>query len=106
MTQVLLILSALLTLAGAIVVLVATIGLLRFPDAICRAHAVGKGLTLGLALLLTGLWLDLYQDVAGWKVLAIIVLLFATLPVASHLIARLAVRKGLARYPLAKTSRR
>jgi multicomponent Na+:H+ antiporter subunit G len=98
----LLLLSAALALAGGIVAFTAMLGLLRFPDPLCRAHAVGKGMTLGLTLLLAGLWIDLRDQLAGWKMLAIVFLLFSTLPVASHLIARLAVRKGLARYPRRK----
>ncbi len=85
-------------LLGALLVLVAMIGTVRFPDVFCRAHALGKGLTLGLMVLLFGLWLDPNTEVSGLKVIAAIFFQFVTLPVASHLLARLAYEKNLPRY--------
>ncbi|HRI82553.1 MAG: hypothetical protein RLZZ129_367 [Verrucomicrobiota bacterium] len=82
---------------GALLVLVAMIGIVRFPDVFCRAHALGKGLTLGLMVLLFGLWLDPATEVSGLKVIAAIFFQFVTLPVASHLIARLSYEKNLPR---------
>jgi multicomponent Na+:H+ antiporter subunit G len=93
----LLIFSAFLTLFGAVVVLMAMIGMLRFPDVFCRAHALGKGMTFGLLLLLLGLWVDLGREAVGLKIVAAIFFQFLTLPVASHLMARLAFRKRLPR---------
>ncbi len=89
--------SAILMLLGALVILVAMIGLWRFPDVFCRAHALGKGMTLGLFLLLVGLWIDLGGEEVGLKIFAAIFFQFLTLPVASHLLARLALRKRLRR---------
>lgn len=82
---------------GALLVLVAMIGIVRFPDVFCRAHALGKGLTLGLMVLLFGLWLDPATEVSGLKVIAAIFFQFVTLPVASHLLARLSYEKNLPR---------
>lgn len=84
-------------LAGAGLVLVAMIGVTRLPDVFCRAHALGKGLTLGLMILLFGLWLDPETDVSGLKIIAAIFFQFLTLPVASHLLARLSYEKNLPR---------
>ncbi|EIQ00243.1 multisubunit Na+/H+ antiporter, MnhG subunit [Opitutaceae bacterium TAV1] len=98
MTQVLHTLSAIITLLGALVILVAIIGLAKLPDVFCRAHALGKGMTLGLVLLLTGLWIDLGSEVAGLKIPAAIFFQFLTLPVASHLAANLSFRKKLPRF--------
>lgn len=91
------IVSALLALFGAIIILIAMIGLVRLPDVFCRAHALGKGLTLGLALLFASLWIDLGLANAGLKIVAAILFQFLTLPVASHLIARLSLEKRLPR---------
>jgi len=88
-------LSALLAFFGSVVVLISMIGLVRMPDVFCRAHAVGKGLTLGLALLFIGLWIDLGFENTGMKLVAAIVFQFITLPVASHLLARLSYEKKL-----------
>ena len=90
-------LSVALCLAGSAVILTSAIGLMRLPDVLCRTHALGVGMTLGLPVLLTGLWLGLGEREAGWKIIAVVVFLFATLPVSSHLVARLAVEKRLPR---------
>jgi multicomponent Na+:H+ antiporter subunit G len=97
MATALLIVSAFLTLFGAVVVLMAMVGMVRFPDVFCRAHALGKGMTFGLLLLLAGLWVDLGREAVGLKIVAAIFFQFLTLPVASHLMARLAYRKRLPR---------
>lgn len=86
-----------LMVAGAVVILIAMIGLLRFPDVFCRSHALGKGFTLGLTLLLLGFWMDPETQVSGLKILAAILFQFITLPVASHLLARLSYEKNLPR---------
>jgi multicomponent Na+:H+ antiporter subunit G len=96
--------SAILMLLGALLVLVAMIGTVRFPDLFCRAHALGKGLTLGLMVLLGGLWLDPETEVSGLKILAAIFFQFVTLPVASHLLTRLSFDKNLLRVGRPKKS--
>lgn len=98
MTSLLNIVSATVTLCGALVILAAMIGTVRFPDVFCRAHALGKGLTLGLMLALLGLWADPETNVSGLKIVAAIFFQFLTLPVASHLLARLAYEKRVARF--------
>jgi multicomponent Na+:H+ antiporter subunit G len=90
--------SAWLMVLGSLIVLVAMIGTVRFPDVFCRAHALGKGLTLGLMILLFGLWFDPGTEVSGLKVIAAIFFQFATLPVAGHLLSRLSYEKNLPRY--------
>ena len=86
-------LSGLTVLAGSLIILVACIGIARLPDLFTRAHAVGKGMTLGISLMLLGLWLDPHTNVSGLKILAAVFLQFVTIPVASHLLARLAWRR-------------
>lgn len=90
-------LSAGIMALGALVVLIAMIGLVRFPDVFCRSHALGKGFTLGVTLLLVGFWLDPATQVSGPKIVAAIFFQFVTLPVASHLLARLSYEKNLPR---------
>lgn len=90
-------LSAVVMLAGSILVLIALVGLLRFPDLYCRAHALGKGLTFGSMVLMFGLWLDPEANVSGLKIVAAIFFQFVTLPVAGHLLARIAYERNLAR---------
>lgn len=92
------VLSAAVMLTGALLVVIAMIGTVRFPDVFCRAHALGKGLTFGLMVMLFGLWLDPNTQVSGLKIVAAIFFQFVTLPVASHLLARIAYEKNLPRY--------
>ncbi|MBW7895608.1 MAG: monovalent cation/H(+) antiporter subunit G [Opitutaceae bacterium] len=92
------IISTAVMVLGALIVLISMIGLVRFPDVFCRSHALGKGLTLGLMVLLFGLWLDPESGVSGLKVVAAIFFQFVTLPVASHLLARLSYEKNLPRH--------
>ncbi len=42
-------------LAGAVFYLAGTVGMLRFPDILCRLHALTKADNLGLGLLVVGL---------------------------------------------------
>lgn len=90
--------SAILTLIGACVILVAMIGTVRLPDVFCRSHSLGKGLTLGLVLLLFALWIDLGTEAAGLRIPAAIFFQFLTLPVATHIVAGLSQRKGISRH--------
>lgn len=90
--------SAIITLGGALIILIAMIGTVRLPDVFCRSHALGKGLTLGLVLLLIGLWIDLGSETAGLRIPAAIFFQFLTLPVASHLAASLSYKKRMPRH--------
>ena len=92
------ILASTLALSGAVVLLVAMIGVTRFPDVYCRAHALGKGMTLGVTLMLLSLWVDAGSQSTGLKVIAAIFFQFLTIPVASHLIALAAYRRGVRRH--------
>src|SRR6056297_809029 len=81
-------------LLGSLVILLAAVGLIRLPDAVCRSHALGKGMTLGLVLVLIGLWLYLGLQAAGIKLPLAVAFQFLTIPVASHLLIRLAYRRN------------
>ena len=54
-TTVLDVVGAVLLLLGALLCLAGAIGLMRFPDTLSRLHAATKPQTLGLILVLTGL---------------------------------------------------
>lgn len=92
------VLIAVLAFGGAVTILVSMIGLVRLPDALCRAHALSKGMTLGISLLLCSLWLSLGTELAGFRIIAAILFQFLTIPVASHLLARVVVEQGYPRY--------
>jgi multicomponent Na+:H+ antiporter subunit G len=80
-------------IAGAFFFLAGTVGVLRFPDALTRLHALTKADTLGLGLVVLGLLPHAGGVVGGLKLLCIWLLVLLSGSVASQLIAR-AVRRG------------
>jgi len=84
-------------LGGAFFIVLAAVGTMKFPDVYCRAHAVGKAMTLGIMLLLFGYGLRT-PDVSWLKLVLIMAFQFTTIPVASHLFAQIAYRKGVRRW--------
>ncbi len=100
------ILSSILLLAGSVLTLIATIGILRFPDVLCRAHALTKAMTLGITLLLVALWVSLGREV-GLKVLLAIGFQFLTIPLSGHLLGLIVLKKKAPRWhPLSSRSGR
>lgn len=89
---------AALALAGAAFIVLAAVGLLRLPDIYCRAHALGKAMTLGLILVLLALWVELGVAEAGLILPLAILFQLLTIPVGGHLLCRLAKRRGLPRW--------
>lgn len=87
----------LLFLGGAFFMIVAAVGVAKLPDVYCRAHAVGKAMTLGVMLLLLALGV-LVESVAWWKVGVAMAFQLATIPVASHLFCLVAYRKRVKRW--------
>jgi multicomponent Na+:H+ antiporter subunit G len=79
---------------GALLALIAGIGLQRFPDVFARMHAATKPATLGLVLVLSGAALLMPDSGAVVKLLLVAVLQFVTAPVGSHLVGRAAYRAG------------
>lgn len=92
--------AGVLFLLGALLSLVAAIGLLRFPDVLTRMHSAAKPQVLGLILITVGVGLRL-RDASTVALLALVVLFqLLTAPVASHMIGRAAVRGGRVRTDL------
>jgi len=84
-------------IAGGFFIAVAAVGVLRLPDLYCRAHALGKAMTLGLILLLLA-WGLLVPGVSWAKIGVAILFQLVTIPVASHLLCLAAYRKGVRRW--------
>lgn len=76
---------------GAALLVIAAWGVIRLPDALSRQHAATKAGTLALALVSIGAWLFVPTVEWAWRLGLILGFLMATLPVASHLLARAAV---------------
>ncbi len=87
--------SLILAGIGAFLVLVAGLGMVRMPDLLTRMHASSKAATLGAALILlaVGIWFG--NGAILVRVLLIIGFLFATAPVAAHMIGRAGYRSGV-----------
>lgn len=81
-------LSMLAVVAGAVFYLAGTVGLLRFPDAYTRLHALTKADNLGLALVVLGLLLQVDSVLAGLKLVLVWLLVLLSGAVVSQLVAR------------------
>ena len=81
-----------LLLVGALLMLVAGLGIVRFPDVLTRMSAVSKASTLGAILLLAGSWVA-HADL-GVRTIAAALFLVLTTPVGAHRIARASYRNG------------
>lgn len=88
--------SALLLVAGAGFVLAGTLGLLRFPDVYTRLHALTKADNVGLGLIVTGLAIPSDSWAIAGKLLLIWLFVLLAGASVSHLVARGALRKGVA----------
>lgn len=83
--------SAVLMLAGGVFCLLAAVGVLRFPDVVCRLHAAAKAQSLGLLLVLLG---AAAHVPAKYGVALLLVALFqlVTVPVTGQVVGRTAYR--------------
>ncbi len=79
---------------GAFFLLTGALGILRFPDFFTRMHAAGVTDTLGAGLTLVGLCFFGGWSLETLKLLMILVFLFFTNPVATHALAKAALRDG------------
>ncbi|MFN3610619.1 cation:proton antiporter [Tepidimonas sp.] len=79
---------------GAALLVIAAWGVVALPDALSRQHAATKAGTLAVALVCGGAALAVAEASWTWRLLLIIGFLLATLPVASNLLARAAVREA------------
>ena len=88
-------LSAILLVVGALFFFAGTLGLLRFPDAYSRLHALAKADNLGLGCILLGLAFQAENLAAALKLLLIWPLVMAASAGVSFAIARRAQVLGI-----------
>jgi multicomponent Na+:H+ antiporter subunit G len=86
-----------LAMAGATLVLLAAVGILRMPDLFTRMQAATKASTLGLGCLLAAVALQLADFSSVVRAISIGAFVMLTSPVSNHVIARAAY---LTRVPL------
>ena len=80
----------LFALAGAILVLLSAVGVVRFDDVLARMHALAKASTLGILLILAGVAINLHDlnDITSVLLAAVVHLLAS--PPASNMVSRAA----------------
>ena len=79
-------------LVGSFFALVAAIGIFRLPDVLMRMHASTKAGTLGSSLILVGSAFYFADGAVTTRVVATIVFLMLTAPIAAHMLGRAAAR--------------
>ncbi len=81
-------------LLGAVLILLAAIGVVRFDDTLMRMHALTKASTLGLLLVLVGSAFA-FDHANDWTSVGLAAALqVLTTPVSAHLIGRATYRSG------------
>lgn len=88
------IVTAVLLLGGVFFFAVGALGLIRLPDVFSRMHATAKSDTLGAGLILVAAVLHFGRDAAAFQIVAVILFVVVSTPVATHLIARAVYRSG------------
>ena len=95
MSLVLNVLTVLAVCAGAFFFLAGTIGLLRFPDALSRLHALTKADNLGLGLIVLGLLFQAEELFVALKLIGVWLLGLLAAATVTQLIARAIQPAGL-----------
>ena len=77
-----------LVLLGGAFALIAAVGILRLPDVLTRMHASTKAGTLASALILIAVGLYFGDTSVTAKVIATVLFLMLTAPLAAHMLGR------------------
>ena len=96
-TQIADVLAGACFLLGALLAMIAAIGVLRLPDLLSRMHAATKPQVLGVVLILTGVALRLREPEAIGILVLIGLFQLLTTPVANHMVGRASFRAGQVR---------
>lgn len=81
--------------AGCFLLIVASIGVIRFPDFFSRMHAAGKADTMGQSCILIGLIIYSGFNLVSLKLLIIMGMIYVINPTATHYLAKAAYMKGV-----------
>ena len=90
MTLALDVLTVVAVCTGAFFFLAGTVGLLRFPDALSRLHALTKADNLGLGLVVLGLIFQMEGTLAALKLIGVWLLTMLASASVTQLLARAA----------------
>ncbi|MBL6989110.1 MAG: monovalent cation/H(+) antiporter subunit G [Bacteriovoracaceae bacterium] len=80
--------------------LLASIGLIRFPDVFSRMHASGKAATVGIASLFIAVAIHFSELSIISQIILIITFLFLTAPLGTHMMAKAAFKDPQKRPPV------
>ena len=80
---------------GLFFMLTAAVGVLRFPDVYCRIHAASKASTFGFGFLVLGMAFLMGTEADIMKAIIAVAFQFLTAPVGGHLLARIALSRGI-----------
>lgn len=82
------VISAVLILAGALLALLGAFGVVRLRDPLVAMHAATKPATLGIVCMGLGAVLHLAEAGSISKVIVVVVVQLATVPVGAHMLGR------------------
>jgi multicomponent Na+:H+ antiporter subunit G len=88
------ILTVVAVTAGAFFFLAGSVGLLRFPDTLCRLHALTKADNLGLGLVVLGLLPQVPGPLAALKLVLVWLLVMVAGATVAQLIGQVASGSG------------
>lgn len=89
------IITGMLLAMGCILIVISSLGVVRFPDIYSRLHPAGKSDTLGQTLILLGLMVFEGFSLISVKILIIMVFLYVANPTATHFIVKAAYQSGV-----------
>jgi len=82
------VISGVLLISGALLALVASIGLHRLPDTLARMHAATKPATLGVASCAIGAIIQIDDLSTITKIVVVVVLQLVAAPIGAHVLGR------------------
>lgn len=80
-------LAALLLLLGSLFIFIGALGILKFPHALMRAHALSKAMLLGVSSVLLSQIPSLGTSAESIKIVLAIAFLLLTIPISGHIFA-------------------
>lgn len=90
--------QAVLLLSGAVLTLLAAVGLLRLPDVLARSQAATKPQLVGLVLIILGVALAVGEPDESLALILVALFQLATAPVLAQLVGRAAYRAHAIRH--------
>jgi len=92
------IILAVIIVLGTLLIMLAAVGILRFPDLYTRMHAASKSASLGIGFILLAGIIYFWSFTFTLKTLAVILFIFLTIPIASHMIGKVAYLRKVELY--------